>query len=405
MKEPLRQVLRPAARTRIGRRAQRRVFEMTHFGRAIQTFDRPGWLYGFHGAIPSPDLHFRATRTPTEADIALCQRLIDAYSLAQAEGPRTSGMWAHEVFQDRQRDLVFALRSANGELLAQRLAPMFRSEFVLGMASGSLGARESPRIVNRFWAHLILNKLVALAESQGTARAENPEQGDVGLAFAGGIEQLVADTEAALGTSLNFPGVGAAYGIEVSGRLISFDSLDQIYAAARIKDAVRTYLPDLDSPLRLVEIGGGFGAMAFWLTQMVDLSYAIVDLPIVNVLQGYFLTQAMGEDQVSLYGEQRRGVRILPTHALSDIEPPFDILVNKDSMPEIPRDAALEYLRWARDSCNGIFYSYNQEVGGPLNGEPQNVVPALIAQVGGFERLSRDTSWLRRGYAEEVYRF
>jgi putative sugar O-methyltransferase len=405
MKETLREVLRPVARTRTGRRAQRRFFQALHLGRAIQTLDRPGWLYGFRGTIPSLDLHFRAARPVTGADIALCERLIEAYALAQAEGPPTSGMWAHEVFQDRQRNLAFALQAGNGEMLAELLASMFRSEFVLGMASGSFGVHKGWRMVDRLWGHLILKKLVALAESQGTARAENPEQGDVGLAFFESVEKLVADTETALGTSLNFPDVGAAYGIEIDGRLISYDSLDQIYGAARIKDAVRRYLPDRDSPLRVVEIGGGFGAMAYWLLQMMDLSYAIVDLPIINVLQGYFLTRAMGEDRVCLYGEEHRRIQILPTHALSDTELPFDVLANKDSMPEIPSGAVLEYLQWARGGCNGIFYSYNQEAGTPVNGEPQNVVPALIAQLGGLERLSRDTSWLRRGYVEEVYRF
>jgi hypothetical protein len=405
MKQTFREALRPVVRTRIGRRAQRRFFEALYLGRAIQTFDRPGWRYGFRGAIPSPDLRFRATRPVTSTDVALCDRLIEAYALAQAGGPPASGMWAHEVFQDRQRDLAFALRAGNGELLAELLASMFRSEFVLGMASGSFGAHESRRIVDRLWSHLILKKLAALAESQGIVRAENPEQGDVGLGFLEGVEKLVADTETALGTSLDFPDVGAAYGIDVDGRLISYDSLDQIYAAARIKDATRRYLPDHDSPLRIVEIGGGFGAMAYWLLQMMDLSYAIIDLPIVNVLQGYFLTQALGEDRVCLYGEERRDIQILPTHALADTELPFDVLANKDSMPEIPSGAVLEYLRWARAGCNGIFYSYNQEVGASVNDEPQNVVPALIAQLGGLERLSRDTSWLRRGYVEEVYRF
>ena len=376
-----------------------------YVGRAIQTFDRPGWQYGFRGTIPSLDLHFRPAQPVTEADIALCKRLITAYALAQADGSPASGMWAHEVFQDRQRELAYGLRAGDGELLAERLASMFRSEFVLGMASGSLGVHESSLVGNRFWGHLTLKKLAALAESQGTARAETPEQGGVGLAFLGGVEKLVADTETALGASLDFPDVGAAYGIEVDERLISSDSLDQIYAAARIKAAVRTHLPGRDSPLRVVEIGGGFGAMAYWLLQMMDLSYTIVDLPIVNVLQGYFLAQAMGADGVSLYGEERQGIKILPTHALSDIELPFDLLANKDSLPEIPCDAALDYLRWARIGCDGIFYSYNQEAAAPLKGVPQNVVPTLTAQLGGLERLSRDTSWLRRGYAEEVYSF
>ena len=76
-------------------------------------------------------------------------------------------------------------------------------------------------------------------------------------------------------------------------------------------------------------------------------------------------------------------------------------LANKDSMPEIPRDAALDYLVWARDGCHGIFYSNNQEAAARTRTGRQNVVAELVAHVGGFNLLRRDASWLRRGYVEE----
>jgi hypothetical protein len=48
-------------------------------------------------------------------------------------------------------------------------------------------------------------------------------------------------------------------------------------------------------------------------------------------------------------------------------------------------------------------YSYNQEAAAPFDGVPQNVVCELVEQVGGFRRVRRDASWLRRGYVEEVF--
>lgn len=56
----------------------------------------------------------------------------------------------------------------------------------------------------------------------------------MGLAFASRLERLIVDTEAALGASVDFPNVGAAYGIDVGGRLITSDSPDQMYVAARV---------------------------------------------------------------------------------------------------------------------------------------------------------------------------
>jgi hypothetical protein len=342
-------------------------------------------------------------RAVTEADEAICQRLIDAYRRALVDEPQTAGIWGLEEFQQRQRVLTDALRKGDPGVLATCMATMFRSDFVLGVAVGSLGTQKS-RAADRFLCLGILSKLAALAEWQGIARVENPEQGEAGLAFTEGLEGLVANTEAALGIGLGFPDVGAAYGIEVGDRLITPDSADQLYAAARIREATQTYLSTDQKSLRIVEVGGGYGGMAYWVLQMMRSSqYTIVDLPLVNVLQGYFLAQALGEHAVSFYGEPGRRVQVLPTHAIGEVVLPFDILANKDSMPEIPRDAVLRYLSWARDGCDGLFYSCNQEAAAVTDGVAQNVVPELVAEVGGFNKLRRELSWARPGYVEEIY--
>ena len=393
----------PIVRTELGSRAYRRFTNLRWFAQQLEMFDRPQWLYRSRSAFPRAEVHFRPPRPVCDADVALCERLIEAYASAQADqAPAPAGMWSHEVFQHRQRSLLRALHDRDAVALAELLASMFRADFVLGMAPGSLGVGE-PSLLTRFASLNALSKLVALAESQGAVQVENPEQGAVGIAFADGRERLVANTELKLGVSLDFPDVGATYGIRIGGRLISWDTPDQLYAAARLMEAIRTYVSAPRRPLRVVEIGGGYGGMAYWLLQMTDLRYAIVDLPAVNVLQGYFLSQALGSSEVSLYGEPPARVAILPTHALADIDLPFDVLANKDSMPEIPEPALLEYLTWARAGCSGIFYSYNQEAAAPFDGTPQNVVPDVLARIGGFTRLRRDASWLRRGYAEEIY--
>jgi hypothetical protein len=373
------------------------------YSRAYVEFDRRGWLYHGRSAIPAGGVYFRHPREASDSDLQLCARLIDAYALAEEARPEREGMWSHPVFQERQRMLVAALLQREPQVLATLLGAMFRSDFVLGMHPGSLGTGRQSRIGRRLMWLSTLSKLVSLAESQGCAPVENPEQGSVGLAFTdGGVEALIERLEAALGVSLDFPDVGAAYGVLAAGRMITPDTADQVYAAGRLLTAMDTHLPrDEQSPI--VEIGGGYGAMAYWLLRMRDLPYVIVDLPIVNVLQGYFLAQALGHARVSLYGEEPAQVAITPDHALREVQTPVAVLANKDSMPEIPRPALLTYLTWARSTCRGLLYSYNQEAAAPFDGTPQNVVPEVIAEVGGFVRIRRDASWLRRGYVEEIY--
>jgi len=94
----------------------------------------------------------------------------------------------------------------------------------------------------------------------------------------------------------------------------------------------------------------------------------------------------------------------MPTFAINEMtERTTDVLLNENSMPEMPETAVEEYVRWAKRTVRGLFYSYNQEAYSPVEGELQVLVPAVVARVGGFTRYSRDISWLRRGYVEEVY--
>jgi hypothetical protein len=386
-------------------RVRNRLVALVGLARTVETFDRPAWLYRGRRRIPAGELRFREPSPVAEKDLVLCERLIAAYARARVDARDAGGMWSHEIYRDRQRELVLALERGDATVVADLLGSMFRSDFILGIAPGSLGVGRQPRILARLSYLTTLGKLVSLAESQGAALVENPEQGAVGVGLRGGVDALMQSLEASLGLSLDFPEVGAAYGVLAAGRLITPDTPDQVYAAARIRDVLHEHFSDRAEPLRVVEIGAGYGGMAYWLMKLFHepLRYAVLDLPITNVLQGYFLAQTLGHSQVSLYGEGPAPVAVLPGQALSAVEAPFDVLLNKDSMPEIPRDAVLAYLRWARAACTGIFYSYNQEAAAEFAGTAQNVVPRLLGEVGGFSRRRRDASWLRRGYVEEVY--
>ena len=97
-------------------------------------------------------------------------------------------------------------------------------------------------------------------------------------------------------------------------------------------------------------------------------------------------------------------MKVLPTIAIDTLEPSrTDVLVNQNSMPEMPEQAVINYIQWARKNLRGIFYSYNQEAYSPVGGVPQVLVPEIVSRVGGFKLFGRNYSWLRRGYVEEIY--
>jgi hypothetical protein len=381
---------------------------LTSFNRTtLEMIRRPEWLYRGRGRIPRGRLEFRPVHPVTDDDRALCRRLIDAYARATG-GPEgaesTTGMWAW-IFTQRQRRLAEALERQDVDALAAMLADMLRQDFVVGMAYGDLIGDANSRIGGRLWWIKSLDSLASLAESLGAAPAESPEQGEVGRAFDAGLDGLVAAIERQLGSTIDFPDVGAPYGVQVGTALIPPDWPEQVYAARRIADAVERHVATPPGGVRIVEIGAGYGAMAYAMLKLLAGvgRYSIVDLPIVNVIQGYFLSKALGTDEVSLFCEAPSKVSVVPNHALDIVGTPCDVVVNKDSMPEMPEQAVLAYLNWTKAAGAQLFFSYNQEAEASFAGERQNLVPAAVAAVGGFTRLRRDASWVRRGYVEEIY--
>jgi hypothetical protein len=355
-----------------------------------------------HGGIPLRSFSFDPPREVSAEDLALAERLIAAYHLAADGGAnrRVSPMW-QENLDTKQRTLRQAVDARDPNGLAGILAVMLRREVVHGIDSGDLYTGRNWRIHSL----KLLDDLVSLAEYLGVVRAYSG-QGTVTHAFDDGIEQLVARIETRLGMSIGVPEGGAPFGIRVGQSLLTLQSPEYTYVAARMRDLVATFLADRPS-LSVMEIGAGYGGTAgFAIRLMAGIMerYTIIDLPEMNVLQGYYLSKALGAESVALFGEPetRARVRVLPTHAMGDC-PQVDILFNENSMPEIPADAVKEYMEWGAQNVTGLFFSYNHE---SLTSERQFAVvtvPEVLEQVPGYRRVSRTPSWVRPGYVEEVY--
>jgi hypothetical protein len=314
-------------------------------------------------------------------------------------------MWKW-IYDERHVELAAILAAGDARALANELAVMFRRTFMLGLAPGSLASHGRSMLGSRIWRLKTLDGMVSLAMALGVIAAQGTEQRSPDDVFDGGLEQLVERIEKEFGCSIDFPDIGAPYGIRIGGRLITLESPELMYSAVRLDQALNTRLRGraLADP-RIVEIGGGYGATCLWFMRRGGRPgrYTIVDLPIVNVLQGYFLSQTLGADHVSLLDERPARVSILPDSRLDAVSVPYDVLVNKDSMPEMPMTVVRDYLAWASTTCEGLFYSCNQESTAPFLGQRQVLVPGLMAETPAFVRVRRDESWVRRGYVEEIY--
>jgi hypothetical protein len=350
--------------------------------------------------------------TPVDGeDILIAERLLKAFYAAK-EFERTNspadlvpreGIWEMMKYEFHPEfDRVLLAKDPTD--LAVHLSNAFRLPTTHGLGPGRMvfEAAQNPNSADEF-AATILDRIVIAAEALGVLPYENPEQGRYGDNVYENIGDVLDGLEAELGTPLGLPPIMGRFGLRVGHRIVDVRTADSAYVAWRI----RTLLGKLND-CRVCEIGAGLARTAQLCSRIGVQQYTIFDLPVINVLQGYFLIKTCGKERVQLFGEEGANppIRVFPYWKLFEApEGYFDLCLNQDSLPEIPGHIARKYIaempRIAR-----LFLSINQEGGGPTGteGMTQLIVPKLVDSNPGFRRIARHPYWVRRGYVEETYR-
>ena len=370
---------------------------------------RPEWLMTKSRAVPAllaPELP-----PPTEVDESIARRLIERYkSTADGESssaaviPETS-MWG-TLRQEHYNHLRGLVEKGDSGKLSRYLTKVFRTETVNGYSLGT----QFDSLPHR-WPYLAVGielSIVTLAECLGILRAENHEQGRTAywrLEFS--EEQLMSALEAHFGFRIEAPRFGDPRGIVFGGRFIARETCSHLYTAHRIQEIVGR--ERFAAPLQILEIGGGYGGACYWVRKVLGdrvARYSIVDLPEVALVQAYFLG-SVDPSSLVLSGEAREHIsspiELVPFFNLEQVNFKPNLLFNQDSMPEMPQSEVERYVRWGSENLNGLFLSFNQEAYSPWGGTLQVLVPRVVSQFPQYRRLSRETSWDRRGYVEEVY--
>lgn len=134
------------------------------------------------------------------------------------------------------------------------------------------------------------------------------------------------------------PLIGNPYGYFIEDKFIKSGADYQHYYATRINDLLANKSEDRKV---VVEIGGGFGGMAYYLIRDAkNTTYIDFDLPENLALTSYYLLKAFPEKKVLLYGETE-----FEEVNLSD----YDIIL----MPSFQLD------KLPNEACDLIFNSYS----------------------------------------------
>ena len=372
----------------------------------LKMLGRPQWLFELDGSLPHRELKMTPPQLVSGRALELCSRIADAYSLASHETEDLSAIW-NEKLARSYAPLHAVLLNGDTAAINEQLRWMFRRPFLSGISTPV--DLEDPAAAWS-WSLMTYDSLVSLAEAVGALRAENPEQGVVGRAFVEGLDAIPGRIEQHLGISLDYPKVGAPYGVEIGGRLICRETGRHLHSAFRLHEVGQNDLSQDRGgrSISVCEIGAGFGGVAMWflrLAQSNPCSFTIIDLPLMNAFQAYFLGMEHGLDEIWLFGEAptRARLKIAPPSHIDALSGKVDIVFNQDSMPEMTESAARGYLDWMNRHHSGLFLSCNQEVG-DYGGVDQCVVSELAEDYANLVRTSRYPSWTRRGYVEELFR-
>jgi hypothetical protein len=366
-----------------------------HFPRVLQLL---------RSAMKAPTFRYRYQRRPYSLDAKggytpgeicnderLIDRLIQSYSLRR-ENP--SGQWS-DIFLDRHADISEAFAGKDRPRIEQILRNPAGSDIFFGFDSTAKSLRlGGQRIEDRRSPGLALDALAALAEALGTRNMELPENYYIWRVSRLHADELLDQIDRAVGFRIPVPNpFPAEYGL-ISGRgIVSYRVPQALYQAWRISKLVE----GVPNP-KILEIGGGLGRTAFYARQFGIRNYTIIDIPVSSLAQGYFLGRTLGDEAVSLFGENaaENKIKIMPPGFFIDGTERYDLVVNVDSLTEIGRAAADQYWSAIRSRA-GKFLSINHEAN-------EFTVAQLIREAKPI-RTSRMPCWMRRGFVEEVVEF
>ena len=139
--------------------------------------------------------------------------------------------------------------------------------------------------------------------------------------------------------------------------------------AWRIAEAVERF-GSSKQPLRICEIGAGFGLMSIILRRFLDVhTYTIIDLPENLYLSSIYspnnlqnCTSLVLDPSERLALENEADLNFVAAPLTDQVELSFDLVVNIASLGEIPLSGANAYLSWIHQHLapHGLFYSENR---------------------------------------------
>ena len=166
---------------------------------------------------------------------------------------------------------------------------------------------------------------------------------------------------------LERPAIGNPYGYRLDETMVYIGAEYHYYYAEKI----RMLLQKMEHPI-VMELGGGFGGMAYYLMRDVPHgTYIGVDLPENAALQAYYLMASFPDKKILLYGEEeirdcdisKFDAIIIPNFAIETIfSDGVNLSFNSYSLAEMSLETIESYLKTICRVSSDYFYHVNHTV-------------------------------------------
>jgi putative sugar O-methyltransferase len=287
---------------------------------------------------------------------------------------------------------------------------IFLSSSIYGLASGASFKYSKSFLGKKIWNAKYLDLIISLAEYLQVIRVESPQQGIFAHYDREMITTIIKLIEKKISKNISFPNIGSPYGVIIDKKkLITFEDLEHLYAALRIIEYFKLLGVNKNKKINIIEIGGGYGGLCKLLIDLLEdkiNNYTIVDLPLINTIQYYFLSTYYKNLKIDFNFNMKNKVSIIsPSEYFNNyINSEETIVINQNSMPEMNKDIVNNYLKSFIKKNMKYFISFNHEANSKYKNKLQVSVREETNAINKFTLVHRNLSFMRAGYLEEVYK-
>ncbi len=316
-------------------------------------------------------------------------------------------MWAH-IVGGRHTKLVSLLNNGYPEKLAAYLIKIHQYPESAGLYQGERAYQDFIVATPEGRRAAILpfhDMLASLSQYLGISPLECGEQGEEGKSIAQQSDEIIQNIEEYLGYEITFRNnYDGVYGINFKNNILHGRDIQALYLSLRQSEILQR------KDATICEIGAGFGLSAYYAWLRGCDRYLIVDLPTVCLLQYFTLKKLLPNTNIEVVRAGQNipsqpGVYIIPVDYAARIENlRADLIVNVDSFPEMGKNICETYFK-VIPYWGALLLSINQEAGREITNEDnrQTIVSSMLNEAK-YKRQYRFRSWIRQGYAEELWR-